>query len=575
MAGQGHALISVITPSYNQARFVAESIASAAAQTYPRVELIVVDDGSDDDSLDVIARSIDEHGSRFERCVVRRQRHRGPSATLNRALRLAQGEFVSVLDSDDRFLPDKLAVLAASDGWASADTAVVFGNASFIDDRGNAVNVDHRPAADPSRSTGFATELELHLAAVGRPVRWEELGTYASLIEASYIPDGATLIRRRALQAVGNFDRGFLTADFGLWLKLSRASRMVPVDAVVAEKRWHTQSMTVGQRSRMVRDYATLLVRERRHCNEPELLAIWRAGFARAVNTVLTISGRASLAWLLRAGNPLTTADELRRVAANARRVRRTHLRPLDVARWDADVGLPGEYRQFALDFLGAADPPAGIRVRRRIEHGVRDGRLGRFIAAAAAVPGWVQPHEAVALARASRRLPRRAVVVEIGAFLGRSTVLLAGGRRVSGSGTVHTVDTFEAEGDAFSVPYYVAVARLLNCSLREYFDDVLRRSGLAERVVVHEAPSAEVAATWTQPIDMLFFDADQTPEGTRAAYLAWTPHLTRGGLLALHSTLAREEGHDGPRRLAASEIHPPAWVDVHRVETTVFARKA
>ena len=88
-----------------------------------------------------------------------------------------------------------------------------------------------------------------------------------------------------------------------------------------------------------------------------------------------------------------------------------------------------------------------------------RHGRLGWYVWQSRRVLGWTRGAEAVALARHAYALPRGATVVEVGSFLGCSTVLLAGARKLRGSGRVHAVDPFDASGDAYSVPYYRAIA--------------------------------------------------------------------------------------------------------------------
>jgi alpha-1,3-rhamnosyltransferase len=316
-------LVSILIPSRNHARFVEASIASAVAQTYPRLELIVVDDGSDDDSIEIIRGALRECGSRFERCVFEPQRHRGLPATLNRAARLARGDFVSILDSDDVFLPQKIEALITSDAWASPQTAVVFGDASFIDECGRpfALAVDF--TRDHSRRTGYATELQFGLANLGRRPADDELGTYATLIERSHIPDGAVLIRSSALQSAGMFDSSVVTVDYGLWLKLSRSWRLVYVDEIVAKKRWHDTNTSLRHRDRMVRDAVTLLVRERRHCRDGTLAVVWHRAFVGGVHTILGESRRRDLLALFRCGNPFATIRDLARIARDSRRRRR------------------------------------------------------------------------------------------------------------------------------------------------------------------------------------------------------------------------------------------------------------
>src|SRR5207244_7547062 len=94
--------VSIIVPCHNGARFLAEALDSALAQTHPAVEVIVVDDGSIDDTPSVLGRYAG-------RVRVIRQRNRGPSAARNAALDVARGDYGAFLDADHRFLPDKVA----------------------------------------------------------------------------------------------------------------------------------------------------------------------------------------------------------------------------------------------------------------------------------------------------------------------------------------------------------------------------------------------------------------------------------------------------------------------------------
>ena len=91
------ALVSVVIPAYNHARFLPESIDSVLAQTYPRYEIIVVDDGSTDNTPDVVRRY---DGVRYVK-----QRNRGPARARNRGIRESHGDFLVFLDADDHLLP--------------------------------------------------------------------------------------------------------------------------------------------------------------------------------------------------------------------------------------------------------------------------------------------------------------------------------------------------------------------------------------------------------------------------------------------------------------------------------------
>ena len=204
--------------------------------------------------------------------------------------------------------------------------------------------------------------------------------------------------------------------------------------------------------------------------------------------------------------------------------------------------------------------------------------RLQDYIQISSMIPGWTRNEDAEELAGASFSLGKNAVIVEIGAFLGCCTVLLAGARCVRGSGEVHSVDPFDCSGDAFSVPHYRDIfASLEGGSLRDHFEANIRRAGLSGWVQVHQGRAAEVAATWELPIDLLLLDGDQSPRGAQEAFESWVPFLKPGGIIVLRNTKPREyaEGHDGHRRLVVEQILPPRFTDVRLVGATTFARKS
>lgn len=107
-------LFSVITPTYNRAHLIVETLDSVWAQTYRPIEVIVVDDGSSDDTSSVVADWEQRHGGdhTFRACYYT-QENKGPSAARNRGLLESHGEFLQFLDSDDRLYPERLKKLAA------------------------------------------------------------------------------------------------------------------------------------------------------------------------------------------------------------------------------------------------------------------------------------------------------------------------------------------------------------------------------------------------------------------------------------------------------------------------------
>lgn len=134
-------LVSVIIPSFNHAQYIEKAIQSVLEQTYGNIELIIVDDGSQDDSHSVIKRY-----SEIRRIhMILSQKNRGQSAALKQGLALSKGEFVCFLPSDDWFLPHKIELQVAKFLICDHQVGVVYGAGQrFFEDTGVTI-ADKRP----------------------------------------------------------------------------------------------------------------------------------------------------------------------------------------------------------------------------------------------------------------------------------------------------------------------------------------------------------------------------------------------------------------------------------------------
>lgn len=190
-------LVSVIMPAYNAARTIAEAVDSALHQTHPHIELIVVDDGSSDETAAILRGRY----GRDARVQVVQQANSGPASARNHALRLAQGEWVHFLDSDDRLHPQK--VTRSLERAAEIEgAAVVYGPAHIIDQNG-------QPAPDwdfPEFPSGDVF------------CEW----ITGAMANGSYGVLPSFMAKRAAVEAVGGFDETiFGSEDWDLWVKLA------------------------------------------------------------------------------------------------------------------------------------------------------------------------------------------------------------------------------------------------------------------------------------------------------------------------------------------------------------------
>ncbi len=222
--GRGQARVTVGVTVYNYERYLTGCLASLAAQTFPEVDLVVVDDRSGDASPGLARAWLEAHAGRFNRVeLLRHGYNAGVAAAHNTVVLAAHGEAVLMLDADNELLPRGLERLWSALEGSGADFA--FG---LVERFGEEQKVMHNVLWDP-----------------------------ALLAQANYW-DTMSLIRRSSLLAVGGFDDLDRLGwdDFGLWCKLAlRGGWGVHVAQFVGRYRVHEQSSCGQQRQAQVQTY--------------------------------------------------------------------------------------------------------------------------------------------------------------------------------------------------------------------------------------------------------------------------------------------------------------------------------
>ncbi len=215
---------SVVVPAYNAADYIAECIESVLAQTDPDLELIVVDDGSTDDTA---ARVL--HYQSDQRLRLVQRANGGLAAARNTGIRVAGGQWVAFLDADDRWCPEKLA--------AHRRIIEHYGQEQSIDvDRSLSVTYDCAVFIDAmGQRTG------LHMAWTDKPLTPERL------LLKNYLGNGSTsVVKRSVLETYGGFDENLKRmVDHELWVRLSHAGHQFQyVPDILTEYRMHSNSLT-------------------------------------------------------------------------------------------------------------------------------------------------------------------------------------------------------------------------------------------------------------------------------------------------------------------------------------------
>ena len=207
--------VSVVIPSYNQARYLAEAIDSALAQTWWDREIIVIDDGSDDDTL-AVAQRYGDHIRYHTQC------NQGLAGARNTGLGLSRGDYVAFLDADDIWQPEYLGVLMAL-ARSEPKAVVYFACAQCMDEQGRAL---------PQRA-GISPGANVNM--------------YQTLLRANFLIPSAVVIRKSTLLQAGLFDSDRSLngcEDWDLWLRLALEVPFAGTRRCLVRYRLHPASLS-------------------------------------------------------------------------------------------------------------------------------------------------------------------------------------------------------------------------------------------------------------------------------------------------------------------------------------------
>ena len=233
-------LVSMIVLSYNQSRFVSETLESVKAQTYKATQLIIVDDCSSDDSVATIDRWLKKNGIHCE--FIRHQKNLGICKSLNNAMAVATGKYISMVASDDVWLPDKIARQVAIMEAETDQVGVLYSDAFQIDESGNLL-------------------AEMFIAAHRKLPEMPQGQILNTLLEGNFIPGMTTLIRRSCYDKVGLYDEHLPWEDWDMWLRIARHYLFLYSSTPSAKYRYHEKSLSHSNRAIMLKSSFNVLLK--------------------------------------------------------------------------------------------------------------------------------------------------------------------------------------------------------------------------------------------------------------------------------------------------------------------------
>lgn len=224
-------VVSVLIPVYKGEAFITRAIESILSQTYPAVELLIVNDGSPDNSARLIAPYLADHRVRYFE-----QENMGTACARNTALARACGAFIGLCDQDDEWQPHKAYVQVAY-LEKHPEVALVHSDVDYIDEDGQPLQ---HAQNYPAPVSGYC---------------------FPQMYMSNPIQPVSAMFRREVLDEVGRFDPSIKYADdYDLWLRIASRYPIGYVDCPLARYRWHAENTSYRQVA--IRSYTLKVLRK-------------------------------------------------------------------------------------------------------------------------------------------------------------------------------------------------------------------------------------------------------------------------------------------------------------------------
>ena len=230
-------LVTVCIPAYNHEKFIQETINSIIKQTYKNIELLIINDGSPDNTHEKIMELYDECRDRFVNFLYINRENRGLISTLNEFIQIAKGDYFSAIASDDIALETKIKkqveVLEKN-----PDYGMCYGNMISIDNDSNIIPNKYKTKYNKS---GYLFE---------------------DLLFRNFITAPTVMLRKSVLDSVGGYDTKYKIEDHPLWLKIAKISKIYYLNEDLVYYRDHPNNMSknisfmIEENEKMLNDWS-------------------------------------------------------------------------------------------------------------------------------------------------------------------------------------------------------------------------------------------------------------------------------------------------------------------------------
>ena len=213
--------VSVGVPSYNYSKYIIETLNSVVNQTYSNIELIIVDDCSADNSVEVINQWIAAYKGEKKIAFIVNAVNMGVTKTCSVILQHASGKYITWLDSDDLIFPDKIEKQVKVLEKAGSDTGFIYSNVNIIDAKGMVIGYDY-------------------MLSIGYNYKKMPTGNiFEMLFDFNFVPALSILANVACVKAIGGFDDRVALHDYYIWLALSKKYQVAYIPEHTASYRIH------------------------------------------------------------------------------------------------------------------------------------------------------------------------------------------------------------------------------------------------------------------------------------------------------------------------------------------------
>jgi glycosyltransferase involved in cell wall biosynthesis len=267
-------LVSIGVASFNNGRYIGETLDSVLALDYPHIELIIIDDCSTDNSITVIQDWLRNHAD-FNARLICHTENQGICRVCNRFVEESQGKYLSLIGSDDNYLPDKLTVQVAMLEASSPKIGVVFSDVSKIDSTGSIIVPSVYATGQISPSSG---------------------DVWLPMLRTNFIGAMTTLVRRSCFEVVGPYDESLAYEDWDMWIRLAREFDFLYQPQVTAHYRIHGSSAMFRRKAHIVETNMRIVSKQLGVSTEGDVII--QEHIAAFSEELYLLGGKNSVYWL-------------------------------------------------------------------------------------------------------------------------------------------------------------------------------------------------------------------------------------------------------------------------------------